>query len=177
MSLHHDDFQERIARILSGQGATKATVYVGQELSFTYHPANRARRQGATGQLARNAAAVLAFPASILAGVLGNGLQRFADFVFFGLPVTPENPDVDLVRVAMTTLCLTLVLTYLIGLRDRSLLVAKLLGSALGMMMFHNLVHLWPQIFDTLFSPLWVARMTTMTEPMSLLVRGITIAL
>ncbi len=112
MSVHHDDFQERIARILAGQGATKATVFVGPDVSFTWQPSNR-RTGGSVGQLARNAGYALAFPACVLAGLLGNALQRFSDFVFFGLPATPENPDVEMVRVAVTTLCITIVLTYL----------------------------------------------------------------
>ncbi len=45
------------------------------------------------------------------------------------------------------------------------------------MTLLHNLVHVWPHLFEQIFSPLWVARVTTMTEPLSLVVRGITIAL
>jgi hypothetical protein len=175
MSAQHDEFQDRIARILSGQGATKATVYVGQEISFAYVPANR-QGGGGLGQVARNAGHALTFPACILAGIGAHGMERYADFVLRGLPRVPQNADVEMMKVAMTSLCIAIVLTHLLGLRERALLVPKILGVAAGMLFFHNFVHLWPHLFDRLFSPLWVAKVTAMTEPQSLLFRGISIA-
>lgn len=175
MSAQQQEFQDRIARILSGQGATKATVFVGQELSFTYQPANRRGGQG-LAEVARNAGYALSFPVCLLAGTLSHGIERYAEFVFRGLPSPPANPDVEMVKVAVTSLCIAIVLTHLVGLRDRALFLPKMLGVAAGMLFFHNFVHLWPQVFDLLFSPLWVAKVTAMTEPHSLLFRGISIA-
>jgi hypothetical protein len=172
MSAHHAEFQERLLRIQSGQGFTKATVYVGQETAFSYVPVNR-RRGGMLGQLISNAGYALSFPFCVAVGVLCHGAERLAEFLLAGLPDPNANPDVEMAKVAVTGFLLTVVVTHLLGLRDKGLLVPKLLGVAGGMLFFHNLVHLWPQVFEPVFSKIWVAQITSMTEPASLLWRGI----
>lgn len=171
MSAHHTEFQARLARIQAGQGFTKATVYVGMESAFTYVPSNR--RRAGMGQVARNAGFALSFPMTLLVGFLSYGLERYAALVFGGLPDPNSNPDIVMVQIAATAFGIAVVATHLMGLRDRGLLIAKILGVAGGMLFFHNLVHLWPSVFDHIYSPIWVAKVVSETEPHSLLWRGV----
>jgi len=166
------DFRNRIERIQAGAGSTKATVFVGQDLRFSYVPKNR-QQAGSAGDVARNALFVLVFPLSILVGVLSHVLYLYADFVISGLPRAPENITVEMVKVALSGSSIAILLSHVLGLRDRALLLPKLGGVVLGMLFFHNAVHLYPEVFDAVFSPLWVAKITAMTEPHSILFRGV----
>ena len=91
------------------------------------------------------------------------------------LPVLAQQSpnDIEMLKMAATAFGIAVVASHLMGLRDRGLLVAKAIGVVAGMLFFHNLVHIWPQAFDRMFSPIWVARVLTETEPHSLLWRGV----
>lgn len=172
MSIHHAGFQERIARINAGQGFTKGTVYVGMEDVFTYVP--KARRKGRSlGEAANNAGYALSFPFCFLIGFLCHFLERYANFILDQRPDPNANVDVETVKIAVTAFMLTVVFSHLLGLRDRGLVVPKFLGVAAGMLFFHNFVHFWPNLFGAIFSPIWVAHVTTITEPSSMIFRGI----
>lgn len=62
MSIQKAEFQDRIARIKAGSGTCKATVFVGQDLRFTYAPRHRkAGRRAISGSwLALGLAGVVA---------------------------------------------------------------------------------------------------------------------
>jgi hypothetical protein len=172
MFAHQAEFHDRIARIRAGQGSTKSTVFVGQDLSFTYVPPNR-RKPGGLGQVVANAGYALSFPFCAAIGLLSHGLERYLTFQLAGLPDPRTSVDLEMVRMAMAGFLLAVVLSHIVGLRDRGLLLPKLLGVAFGMLFFHNFVHLWPHVFEAIFSPIWVAKITAMTEPHSLYWRGI----
>ena len=172
MSAGQAEFHDRISRIRAGQGFTKATVYVGQDLSFVYTPPNR-QRSGGLGQVVANAGYALSFPFCAAIGLLSHGLERYLTFQLAGLPDPRNSVDAEMVRMAVAGFLLAVVLCHLLGLRDRGLLLPKLLGVAFGMLFFHNFVHLWPHLFEAIFSSIWVAKITAMTEPHSLVWRGI----
>lgn len=172
MSAHQAEFQERILRIKSGQAFTKATVYVGQETAFSYVPEHRGAGGGLKHSLT-NAAYSASFPASVAVGFLCHVVERLAEFTMGGLPDPNANPDIEMAKVAVTGFLLTVVFSHLLGLRDRALLVPKLMGVAGGMLLFHNFVHLWPQLFEQIFSPIWVAHVLSHTDPRTLIWRGI----
>ena len=173
MSARHAEFHDRLARIQSGAGFTKATVYVGLDQAFSYTPPNRRRNNG-LGDVIANAGYALSFPFCMMMGFLAHGFERYASYVLSGMPDPQANIDVEMVKIAVTGSAIALVATYLMGLRDHRLLVAKLLGVAIGMLFFHNAVHLWPHVFEAAFSPRWVAQVTSHTEYSSIYWRGIT---
>ena len=172
MSAGQAEFHDRISRIRAGQGFTKATVYVGQDLSFVYTPPNR-QRSGGLGQVVANAGYALSFPFCAAIGLLSHGLERYLTFQLAGLPDPRHSAYAEMVRMAIAGFLLAVVLSHLLGLRDRGLLLPKILGVAFGMLFFHNFVHLWPHLFEAIFSSIWVAKITAMTEPHSLVWRGI----
>lgn len=171
MSAHQAEFQARLARIQAGTGFTKTTVYVGADSAFTYLP--QSRRKAGMGQVVGNAGLALGFPMAMVVGFLGYALERYANFVLGGQPDPRANIDIEMLKMAATAFGIAVVASHLMGLRDRGLLVAKALGVVVGMLFFHNLVHIWPQAFDRMFSPIWVARVLTETAPHSLLWRGV----
>ncbi|MFZ1470867.1 MAG: hypothetical protein WAT09_18095 [Paracoccaceae bacterium] len=175
MSTHHATFHDRLSRIQTGQGITKTTVFVGMDLSFSYQPRNRkaARKAGA---VFANVGYALSFPFCILLGIFSHALQLYASYVLTGLPDPKANVDLEMIKTALAGGALVIVLTHLIGMRDRGLLVPKLLGVATGMLFFHNLVHLYPRVFETVFSTVWATRLMAMTEPHSIFWRGISIS-
>lgn len=166
------EFQERIARIAAGQGSTRATVFVGQDFTFSYQPQNRRRKPG-LAEVLRNAGYSLSFPFCLAIGFLSHALQCYARWITLGVPQEPANIDVDMAVVAAASSSIAILLTHLLGLRDRGLLVPKVLGVGGGMLFFHNLVHAYPDFFDQVFSPIWVAKITSMTEASSLYFRGV----
>ena len=172
MSTQQAVFQDRIARIQSGQPFTKSTIYVGLDSTFSYLPASRGG-SGRVGQKLGNAAYALSFPFCMALGFLCHGLERYATFQISGLTDPQASPDVEMVKMAVLGMAFTVVLTHILGLRERGLLVPKLLGVAAGMLFFHNLVHIWPQQFSTVFSTIWVSKVIAMTEPSSMVWRGI----
>lgn len=172
MSAQQAEFQERLARIRSGAGFTKATVYVGLDEAFTYCPQNQRAANGLREKLA-NAGFVLSFPFCLAVGFACHVLERLAEYTFAGMPDPQANIDVEMVKIAVTGFAMTVVATFLLGLRDRGLMLPKLLGVAAGMLFFHNLVHYFPDFFGQVFSPIWVAHITSVTEPNSMIWRGI----
>jgi hypothetical protein len=167
------EFQERLGRIAAGQGSSRATVFVGQDLTFSYVPRNRRRKPG-LGDLAAKARRSLALPVCMALGVVSHGLALYLHWLLQGAPLTPANADLDMAKTALATLCLTVIVTRLLGLCG--LWTAKLLGVAAGMLFFHNFVHAYPAVFAQVFSPVWVTQITAVTEPNSLLFRGTSIA-
>lgn len=172
MSAHQTIFQDRIARIQAGKGVTKATVFVGMDTAFTYTPPNR-RRKGGLFQALSNAGYALSFPFCLAVGFVSHMAERYVDFVLAGMPDPNANVDVQMVKMAAIGFAITVVVTHLLGLREKGLLLPKLLGVAAGMLFFHNLVHMYPQFFETVFSPIWTARIIALTEPHSMFWRGI----
>ena len=70
-----------------------------------------------------------------------------------------------------------LLLANLCRLKTTQHRVLLIVGVLVGGMTFHNLVHAAPQVFNRLFSPLWVAEVLRSTQPHSLLFRGISFVL
>ncbi len=171
MSAHQAEFQARLARIQAGKGFTKTTVYVGMDTAFTYLP--QSRRKAGMGQVFGNAGLALGFPMAMVVGFLSFGLERYAAFILGGKPDPQANADIGMLKMAAMAFGIAVVASHLMGLRDRGLLVAKALGVVAGMLFFHNLVHIWPQVFERMFSPLWVAKVLAETESHSLLWRGV----
>ncbi len=166
MTAHQAEFQARIARINAGQGYTKSTVYVGMDTAFSYMPPNR--RKAGLGFSVPNAGQALSFPLAMLVGFLCHGVERYADFRVFGLPDIKALTDVQMAKMAAIAFAMTLLVTHVMGLRDRELLLAKVLGVAAGMLFFHNLVHARPDVFEQIYSPNWVGQVMASTESGSL---------
>ena len=74
MAMQNAVFEARLARIREGQSSGRATVFVGQDLTFSYVPRNRRRSHG-SGEVLRNAGHVLSFPLCLAIGFVSHGLE------------------------------------------------------------------------------------------------------
>lgn len=161
-------FHDRVGRILSGQGVvTMGTVFVGDDTSF--RPATRPGRGLALPLWLRQ---MLLFPACLAAGLASHLLLLLADWHLTGLVGVAITDAFALARQGALGLALVLVVTALVGLGDRSMLLAKALGLALAITAGHNLVHLAPQPFSRAFAPEWTAQVLARTAPQTLVLRG-----
>jgi hypothetical protein len=172
MPPHQSEFAARIARIESGSGSTKSTVFVGTDERYTSLP----RQYAAAVRRARaNSEEEKAPPSFIFCftlGVVAYGLGQFARFKMAGLPDPATDADTAMLTNGAFGLAVLMALSLLMGKRMRSLSIAKVMGLAAGLVLFHNVVHLAPTVFERAFSPEWVAQVTASTEPQSLYWRG-----
>ena len=89
------------------------------------------------------------------------------------MPDLKANPDIEMVVQVVIGFAIAMVLGYFVGLRSNALTSLKSAGSALGVLFFHNAVHLYPQFFALLTSEIWVNQIVSHTHPHTLLWRGI----
>lgn len=163
-------FHTRVDRILAGQGVvTMGMVFVGDDLAL--QRVARPRQVAVPGWLRQ---AVL-FPACLLAGLAGHVAVTLADWHLSGLVGVAISDEMALARQAALGLCVTLVLTTVLRLGDRSMLLAKGLGVAFGMAGLHNAVHLAPDLFTRVFAAEWCAQVLARTGGQTLHLAGIII--
>jgi hypothetical protein len=177
MTIHHTDFAARISRIEQGIGSAKTTLYVGPDDAYqvVFGNARHAKHKRVPGTFQN-----LVYPLTILTafavGMLANLCVRWISFYSDLPPPNADNIDymltMDFVIAMMASSIIGVFFRF--GIRDHiGLRVGGILAGMVGM---HNLVHMYPSLFEHLFSPAWVGTMIGNTEPASLLVRGVSIA-
>ncbi len=177
MTAQNFEFAERLTRIQSGIGSAKTTLYVGPDDTYqvVFGRQGSGRKAGSRAALA-NLAYPLTILCAVLIGVLANICTRWISFYSDVPPPTADNIDyimvMDFVIAMMASSIIGVICRFgiraYIGLR-----IAGILGAMVGL---HNLVHLYPALFEQIFSPAWVGAMLGNTEAGSLLIRGVSIA-
>lgn len=173
MTPQQEDFAARVARITSGRTGSRTKVFVGPDEVFQY--ARRSGRGRAGRGFLSNLGHSLAVLASVALGIAGHALALWVLFHLQGLPQPGANPDAGLLMQGAVAFVATMLLGQVLRLRAADLTVAKMLGVAAGVLLFHNAVHLWPALFETWFSPLWVGQVIAATDPQSLHFRGLSL--
>jgi hypothetical protein len=167
-----EQFQKRLARLNSG-AAARNVLWVGTEEFYEIPIRPKlVRKTGALG-VVKNALYPVSMLGAVAVGFICHGIVLVARYQFVGLPDPTANPDIEMVSQIVMSYSLATVLGYFVGLRGRELMPLKSLGAALGLLLFHNLVHLYPQVFDVLCSKSWVNYVVTHTKAHSLVWRGI----
>ncbi|WP_299600860.1 hypothetical protein [uncultured Tateyamaria sp.] len=163
MAQGHDVFAARLARL----NETHAEHEARQSAS-----AKAAR--GRVPDWARN----LVYPGSIVGalvvGVFTVVLSRYAMFHANGAPDPNADADLTMIMDGGLALAIAFVLRSALHLTAKEHLAAKTAGIWIALTCMHNLVHAYPNVWATAFSPEWVERTTYMTEPRSFYVRGFT---
>ena len=172
MTPQEAEFAARVARIEQKTGTRRTTLYVGPDDHFVVDRPDRTRRTR-LGTLMRNAGYPLSMVLSFLLGFLAFGIGRWVRYHLTGVADVPPDPDMEMMIELGLGLGVAVLLSQLDRLVEFEHLVAKALGVAIGLLGFHNLVHLFPDPFAMLFSNMWVTRMISTTEAQSLLWRGI----
>jgi hypothetical protein len=167
------EFAARIARIEAGGGGRTATIFVGPDESFQFARGPKSRRRTSLATTLGN----IFYPFSLVLcfglGVLALGLGRYFRFHLTGIDYAADNPDIEILIDIATGLIIGMAFGLVDRMRLSDQVISRSLGVAIGSIGFHNLVHFYPQVFETLFSKMWVTRVLTTTEAHSLVWRGI----
>lgn len=174
MTIHMNDFQERLARIEAGASNTRHTLFVGMDESYVI-PAKPKPVKSAN--LFEN---------------LGYGFGRFfAVFLGAALVVAvvvlrmrlglaapmPGDPINDQILTGILGLVTAVFIARRLYSSRDGLIGLVSSGALVASVGWHNLVHLWPHWFETICSPMWVAAILSSTDPYSVVVRGVSLTL
>lgn len=172
-----NEFLARLARIESGAGSSKSTLFVG--LDETILVDNKAK-----AKILKKAAVVpqkrLGPFETVLCVVLGLASLVFGLYCRFSITGNADpwgSPDVEMAINGGLGLTIALFLGYFLRMPLLKMAPICLVGVMAGVVAFHNLVHFYPDKFAELFSPVWVEQVVTATAANSIIWRGVTFTL
>jgi hypothetical protein len=179
MSPHQVDFSARIARIESGTGSSKSTLYVGMDETYavTYRQRGNGQAGNATGGTFRSLGSLLLLVMAFVVGVAANVAARLVDFIWNGLPGPGDYSDLQMGVNFAIALVMSLILGLVFGIRLREFVLVRVIGIVAGTLALHNLVHAYPQYFAPAFPAPWVNHILTSTEAGSIVWRGVSIVI
>ena len=173
MTIHSNDFYERLARIEAGGTNTRHTLFVGSD--ETYLLPRKEVAQASKTEVLTNAAYPLTMLVALILGMMAVFAVKLLRFHLAGNVAIGTEPLNDLALES----ALALILCVAVGRwiwhdagRMRSWQAMGVLFMAVG---WHNIVHLVPNLFRLLFSEIWTAHVLATTEFSSLIIRGYTI--
>jgi hypothetical protein len=179
MSPHQLEFSARIARIESGVGSSKSTLYVGMDETYavTYRRQGQQRAGNSVADTVRNLGYPLIVMTAFLVGVASNAAARYVDFISNGLPGPTDNIDLQMAIDFAIALMVSSVLGLVFRIGIREFVMLRVIGIAAGVLGLHNVVHAYPQHFEPVFSAIWVSHIVTSTEMGSIVWRGVSIGI
>jgi hypothetical protein len=172
-----NEFLSRLARIESGVGSSKSTLYVGVDGTVMAN-------SSANAKLKKQALAVPAKPMGFLGGILSMvfgavalGLALYLRFSVTGNAGPLDNSDLAMVENGGVALLIALFCGYMVKMPMLKYTPICAIGVMLGMIGYHNLVHVYPAQFANMFSPVWVEEVVSSTPANSIIWRGETFVL
>lgn len=164
------EFQARVARINSGRisHVPQPGVADGSGACWLDHKsAMRMRKPEA--RVAAPPSCVCGF----FLGLVAYLLAQYGRFHLLGLPDPQMTPDIRMLLNGVGAMAVLAVLSLVFAAPTGKHVAVRLLGIAVAMGTMHNLVHFFPEHFETAFSAEWVQLTQAMTEPGSILFRGV----
>ena len=177
LSQNNLDFAARVARIESGAAASKQLLFVGVDEVYKVPLRVRKGKKSGIAALIETAMYPVSMVLAVAIGAVSHGIGQIVRFQVQGMPDLKANPDIEMTVQLVLGICIAMVLGYLVGLRSNTLTTLKSAGSALGVLFFHNAVHMYPHVFAVMTSTLWVNQIVSHTQPHSMLWRGISFML
>lgn len=172
-----NEFLSRLSRIESGTGSSKSTLYVGVDGTVMATSKDNAK-------LKKQAAAVKAKPLglfglliSVCFGAMAVGIALYLRFLITGEVGPLNNPDMTMAINGGTALTIALFGGYMLRMPMLKYIPVSAVGVLLGVIGFHNLVHVYPSQFADLFSVVWVEQVVSNTAANSIIWRGETFVL
>ena len=163
-------FAERLARLQSGSGVSKATVFVGTDETFDLarpEPKKRVRHS----EVLENALYPLSIVGAFAIGLLSVAFGKYARFhVAKGYSL--EDPDLDMLLTLGLGLLLSFVLSQMFRLTSVEYKAAQSAGVFAMVCVFHNFAHWAPGPMAVLFSSDHVAAIQSEAAPNSVFFRG-----
>lgn len=172
-----NEFLARLARIESGAGSSKSTLFVG--LDETILVDNKAN-----AKILKKAVTVpqkrLGPFETVLCTALGLTSLVFALYLRFSITGSADpwgSPDVEMAINGGLALTIALFLGYFLRMPLLKMAPICAVGVMAGVVAFHNLVHFYPEKFAEMFSPVWVEQVVTATAANSIIWRGVSFTL
>ena len=169
----HYDFALRLKRIEATSAARTQRLFVGVDETYVVPLRSWKVKRSGFAVMVGNALYPLSMVLAVLLGVAAQALGMVIRFWVEGLRDWSANSDIEMIKELVLGYAIAMVVGYAIGLRSTTLTSLKLLGAALGVLLFHNAVHLYPDVFAKLTSPMWVSQLMAHTKAHSMMWRGI----
>lgn len=119
----------------------------------------------------------LSFPWALVLGAASIVLAKYVFYHANDLPKSGHNADMAMMlELGFGALALTLC-ALAFKMNSKTHLACKMAGLVGTHLALHNIVHLYPANWASLFSREWVAWILSTTEPNSILFRGLSIPL
>jgi hypothetical protein len=176
MTIQSNQFSERIRRIEAGGAHTRNTLFVGMDEAYLVTPDRKVvamADQKAAGRAAR-AGALAPLAALVLGAAAWIGIEAAR---FHHAPwLTLGDPLVSLTAQMALALALSILVAGWLYRPANRYRGVQLVGVGLGAFGMHNLVHLAPWAFASLFSQPWVEGVLASTAFRTMIVRGVAFA-
>ena len=176
-SENHLDFAERVKRIEKMRASAQQLLWVGVDEVYAMPCRSRTPKRSRGRTILANLMYPLSMVVAVALGTLSHAIGQVARFHVQGMPDPSANPDVEMLVQIVVGVVISIVLGFFLKLNNHTFTTLKSVGVVLGLLFFHNAVHLWPKAFASATSVLWVNDIVTHTKPGSLMWRGITFLL
>ncbi len=170
MSLSNPDFNARIARIAAGAGSSKSTIYVG--LDEVYQITYRKRGKKSGPSTAGNALMPLFAVIAVALGALAFGIATWIRFQMMGQGAGVPDPLTETGIQAGAALAMAFVIARALPFCARTLKIVMAISAVCTMFVYHNAVHIFPDVFAQVFSQSWVDLVQATTLPQSVVWQG-----
>lgn len=174
MTIHSNDFRERLARIEAGSTSNRHTLFVGMDEAYMIPPKPKARKQA---NLLENLGYAIGRVWAICLGGLAVMLLAVGRYWLGLTDPVPGDPINDQVVYGIVALCLAIYLGKRMYSDREGLIGLHATGVLLMTVGMHNVVHFAPEVFDIICSPQWTSEMRGRGEPYSIVIRGMSLSL
>lgn len=171
------EFLARLARIESGAGSSKTTLFVGLDETILVNNKANAKMLKKAAAVPQKRLGPLEMLLCLVLGVFSLVLGLYFRFSITGNTNEIGSPDVNMAINGGIGLAIMLLIGYFLRFPLLKMIPVGTLGVLAGLVAFHNLVHFYPEKFAELFSPVWVEQVVTTTAANSIIWRGVSFTL
>lgn len=167
-----NEFLARLARIEAGIGSSKSTLYVGVDGTVMADSRQSAKLQKQAVAAPAKPLGIFGALLSVVFGIFALGLTLYLRFSMTGETGPLNNSDFAILQNGGIALAIALVCGFMVKMPMVKFAAATLCGVMVGLVGFHNLVHVYPTEFAQVFSPVWVEQVVSSTPANSIIWRG-----
>lgn len=173
ISANHADFAARVGRVERNIAEARQLLWVGVDEVYAMPRRERKPRVSGFRAVVQNALYPVSIVAAVVLGAVSHGIGQVLRYHVQGLPDPKANPDIETLVQVILGIVISICLGYVCRLQSKSFMTLKSTGVVLGVLFFHNAVHLAPQAFAAVTSPMWANQVVSHTQAHSMLWRGI----
>lgn len=172
-----NEFLSRLARIESGAGSSKSTLYIGVDGTVMATSKLNAKLQKQATATPAKPLGVVGALLSAAFGIIALGLALYVRFLVTGQAGPLDNADLTMAMNGGAALGIAIFAGFMLKMPLLKYTPLSVVGIMVGLVGFHNLVHVYPTQFADLFSPVWVEQVVSSTPANSIIWRGQTFVL